>query len=88
MNQILKEAVYSKGTEDQINVLADVGGMNQEERDMLHLMHENKDDQYIQDAMHVSRKSFEKIQVGMRTKLNIAIFRCVDFYMYNGYEGR
>ena len=81
MNQSIKEVVYGKGTDKQINFIAMVGGMNSEETQMFHLIHDGRSDAYIIDTMGLSRKSFKKIEDSMRTKLVVALFECINKYM-------
>ena len=51
MNQVLKDSVYKKGTIRQVDFMAEVGGMNEEERAIFHLIHEGKTDIYIQQEL-------------------------------------
>ena len=81
MNQILKDVVYSKGTQRQVNFMADLGGMNTEERQFFQLVHEGKTDLYIQEELGVTRKTYVRIEESVRAKLLIAIFECINCHM-------
>lgn len=81
MNQHLKECVYNKGTMKQVNFIADVGGMNDEERQVFTHIHNGKTDVYIQDVMCLNRKAYERIEESVRSKMSIAVFECINFYM-------
>lgn len=81
MNQIIKDVVYGKGTQRQIDFMAATGGMNTEEKQVFQLIHEQKTEQYIQDVMGLSRKSYERIEESVRAKLLIAVFECINQHM-------
>lgn len=83
MNQAIKECVYGKGTAEQIAYMARIGGMNEAEKELFEMLHENKTDTYIMDVMGLNRKTYEKIESSMRTKLVIAIFECINNHMNN-----
>lgn len=78
MNQVLKDAVYGKGTRRQVEFMAKLGGMNDEEKAILMLFHEGKTDTYIQLELGLSRKAYERIEEAVRAKLTIAIFTCIN----------
>lgn len=86
MNQILKDTVYGKGTQRQVNFMAEIGGMNEEERQMFQLIHEGKSDIYIQQEMSLSRKAYERIEELVRSKLLIACFECINCHMEEYYN--
>lgn len=81
MNQVLKDAVYNRGNNKQMEFLAKIGGMNEEESELLRLTHIGKSDSYIQDVMNVSRKGYERIVEAVRAKLLLSVFECINFYM-------
>lgn len=81
MNQIIKDVVYGKGTQRQIDFMAATGGMNAEEKQVFQLIHDQKTEQYIQDVMGLSRKSYERIEESVRAKLLIAVFECINQHM-------
>ena len=81
MNQIIKDVIYSKGTQRQIEFMANAGGMNDEEREVFQMIHEGKTDLYIQEEMSLSRKSLDRVVESIRAKLTIAIFHCIDYTM-------
>ena len=79
MNQVLKRTVYQRGTKRQAEFMAAMGGMNQEETNMLLLLHEGRDDTFIQDALGISRSAAELIEESVRAKLLLAVFECINF---------
>ena len=81
MNQALKDAVYNKGTLRQVNFMAAVGGMNEEEKEIFQLIHEGKTDIYIQQELNLSRKAYARIEEAIRAKLLLAVFECINHYM-------
>lgn len=81
MNQILKDTVYGKGTKRQLEFLAHIGGMNEEEYMVLKNIHDRKTDSYIQDTMGLSRKAYDRVEESVRAKLLIAIFECINCHM-------
>lgn len=78
MNQVLKDVVYTLGTQKQVDFVAEVGGMNYEEKMFFQLQHERKSDSYIQDEMCLNRRSFDRIQESVRAKLKLAVFYCIN----------
>lgn len=82
MNQKIKDLIYTKGTQQQINFMAELGGMNEEEKTIFQLFHEGRSDEYIQDTLNISRSAFEKVSMSVRTKLIIAVFDCINYRMY------
>lgn len=82
MNQAVKSAVYGKGTQRQLCFLADTGGMNDEERRLLQMIHDGKGDLDIQETLGLDRKARERVEESVRAKLTIAIFHCIDFTMW------
>lgn len=78
MNQILKNAVYGKGTIEQVRFMAKLGGMNEEEQQLFEMLHKGNSDEYIQDILNVSRRTYERIEESVRAKLTIAIFTCIN----------
>lgn len=81
MNQTIKEVVYKKGSARQINFIAEIGGMDEEETSVFKLIHEGRSDEYIIDVLSLSRKSYKKIEDSMRTKLVVALFECINSHM-------
>lgn len=77
MNQILKR-LYGLGTQKQVDFMAEIGGMNEEEKRLFQLLHERKDDQYIMDDLNLNRRSFGMVQESVRAKLIIAVFYCIN----------
>ena len=78
MNQVLKNSVYRKGTQRHINFMADLGGMNQEERDVFQLLHEGYSDLDIQTEKCMSKSAYESVEEQVRSKLLLAVFDCIN----------
>lgn len=79
MNQVLKDTVYGKGTQKQVDMLAQLGGMNDEETRMLNLFHRGYTETAIKIEMGLSsNNSFARIESAVRAKLTIAIFTCIN----------
>lgn len=78
MNQVLKYTIYGKGTLEQVRFLAKIGGMNEEETQLFELLHNGSPDEYIQDVLGVSRRTYERIEEAVRAKLTIALFTCIN----------
>lgn len=81
MNQNLKDCVYGKGNQKQVDFIAEIGGMNKEEKTVFNLLHEGKSDTFIQDELGVSRSAYIKLEDSVRTKLTVAIFHCINIAM-------
>lgn len=81
MNQTLKDTVYGKGTKRQVEFMAELGGMNEEEKEMFYLIHEGKPDQVIMDCMNLSKRSYARVEESVRAKLLLAIFDCINHRM-------
>ena len=81
MNQILKDTVYGKGTQRQVDFMAQLGGMNEEEKKLFQMIHEGKSEVVIQDLLSLSRKSYERVEESVRAKLLIAVFECILYRM-------
>lgn len=83
MNQILKDTVYGKGTKQQVQLMAEIGGMNEEETTLFMHIHNGLSDITIQEEMGLSRKAYERIEESVRAKLLLAIFECINYYRDN-----
>lgn len=81
MNQNLKDCVYGKGNDEQVDFMAKMGGMNDEEKKFFIMLHKGKSDTFIQDELGISRSAFIKIENSVRSKLCIAIFDCINIAM-------
>ena len=83
MNQALKERFYSNGTQRHIKYVASVGGMTEEETEVLKLLHEKRDDEYIMDALSMDKKRLAQVEkmVGMTTAYALlhAVDVCIKF---------
>lgn len=78
MNQVLQNRVYNRGTKKQAEFLADIGGMNEEERQIFMLLHDGKTELFIQEEVGLSRKAYERIEESVRAKLLLAVFECIN----------
>lgn len=81
MNQVLKDTIYGKGTQRQVDFMASIGGMNEEEKNLFQLIHEGKSDIFIQESMGLSRKSYDRVEESVRAKLLLAVFECINHHM-------
>ena len=79
MNQALKERFYSNGTQRHIKYVSSVGGMTEEETEVLKLLHEKRDDEFMMDALSMDKKRLAQVEkmVGMKTAY--ALLHAVDF---------
>lgn len=78
INKTLKEIVYGKGTIEQIEFLAELGGMTEEETELFKLLHYGKSDLYIMQKLNLSNRPFLKVEQNVRLKLTIAVFTCIS----------
>ena len=79
MNQVLKDCVYGKGTQRQVDLMIMLGGMNEEEAKMLNLLHQGATETAIRMEMGLSsNNSYARIESAVRAKLAIAIFHCIN----------
>lgn len=78
MNQALKYNVYTKGSVKQAEFLAELGGMNREERELFMMLHEGKSDLFIQEELGLTRRSYERVEESVRAKLLLAVFDCIN----------
>lgn len=83
MNQNIKRTVYEKGTIEQVQFMAKLGGMNPAEKQMFLNFHEGKPDNVIYDEMAMDRKAGSRTEKSMREKLLVAVFECINFTMLN-----
>lgn len=81
MNQCLKDTIYGKGTQKQVDFMATLGGMNELETKVFQLIHEGKTDLYIQEELALSRTSYQKVEDSVRSKLLVAVFECITCHM-------
>lgn len=81
MNQILKDAIYTNGTDEQAEFIADMGGLTPAEKEVFLLWHEGESDVYIQITLGLSRKAYDKIADQVRRKTYGAVMQCIDFRM-------
>lgn len=81
MNQILKDVVYGKGTQKQIDFIAEIGGMNEEETKIFNMIHRKVPDEVIQDELGICKNSYRRVEESIRAKLTIAIFECINCHM-------
>ena len=80
MNQILK-SIYQLGNQQQVDFVAKVGGMSNEEKDMLQLLHNGWTDIAIQEELAMSRSKFDEVLDRVRMKLVLAVFDCINYRM-------
>lgn len=78
MNQILKDSVYKLGNNQHVEFLSNVGGMDEEERNVFMMLHKGYSDITIQTDLNLSRKAYDRIERTVRTKLTLALFECIN----------
>lgn len=78
INKTIKQIVYGKGTNEQIDFLAKLGGMNEEETNVFKMLHNGESDIYIMMKTNLSNRSYAKVEQNVRSKLAIAIFTCIN----------
>lgn len=81
MNQILKDAVYNLGTDEQLSFMSSISGMNEEEGDVFRLLHKGKSDIFIQQELGMSKNAYKRIEDSVRKKLSIGVFSCIVYRM-------
>lgn len=86
MNQVIKDLVYRKGSQRQVDFIAELGGMNLEEKKFLQLAHEGQTDLFIQEELGLDKKVFSRVEDLVSCKLNIAVFECINGYMDTYHE--
>lgn len=79
MNQVLKDHVYGMGCEAEIGFISDIGGMTAEEDAIFRMLHKGKTDLFIQEEMGIDKKTLGRIEESIRTKVTVAVIKCVDF---------
>ena len=79
MNQILKNRIYSYGTQKHVDLLAKLGGMNEEETKIFNLNHQGHTDLYIQEEMGISKSCLGRIEESISAKVKIAVFDCLNY---------
>lgn len=83
MNQCLKNTVYGKGCQRQVDFMAEISGMNPDERAVFQMLHERKIDEVIQMELGLSKSAYMQIEESVRAKLLLAVFECINGYMDN-----
>lgn len=78
MNQILKNSIYTLGTQEQLDFLAVTGGMTESERRVLQMLHEDCTDLTIQESLGIPRKQYPSVEQMVRLKLALAVFECIN----------
>ena len=81
MNQYLKDIVYGKGTQRQIDFLAHLGGMTDEEYKVFNLIHQQATDLDIQLEMALDKKTYARVEESVRAKLLLAVFECINCHL-------
>lgn len=78
MNQVIKRVIYTKGTPEQVDYIAKIGGMSDDEREVLRCWHDAKTDLFMQEEIGCDKKALSDIEICTRMKVAIAVFRCID----------
>lgn len=77
MNQILKDCVYTLGSDEEVEFIAMLGGMNDEDKKVFNLLHLNENDLDIQAELGLSKEAYKRIEDSVRKKVLIAVFKCI-----------
>lgn len=78
MNQAIKDNVYKLGNNDHVNFMAFVSGMDDEESQVLMMLHQGCSDITIQNDMGLTRKSYDRIERTVRVKLALGMFQLIN----------
>ena len=78
MNPVIRNRVYGKGNRHHIRYLIDLCGLNETEAKMFQLLHEEKPDTYIEDALGITKPTREALEESISAKLAIGIFTCIN----------
>lgn len=81
MNQVLKHEIYGRGNKHQIEFVAELGGMDEEEKKILSMWHYQKADGYIQDILGFDKKTYGNVESAVRAKTLVAVFDCINTKM-------
>lgn len=79
MNQTLKDRFYSNGNSRHVKYVAKMGGMTDEEADLLKLLNEKRDDRFIMDALSIDKNRLQALEKNVSTKTAYAILHAIDF---------
>lgn len=85
MNQAIKKVIYKKGSKEQIQMMEDLGGMNEEERKLLEFFNREGLDVGACLELGVSQTALADIEEQMRTKMENAIFFCINYTYFHYY---
>ena len=87
MNPVLKDAVYGKGSQEELEFVMRIGGMNTAEKQIVQLWHDNRlNDDGIQLELGLDRKTYERIANNARQKTAIAVMSCIKLAMLGQQE--
>lgn len=78
MNPVVRNRVYGKGNRHHVEFMIELCGFNDLESDMFRLLHEGKSDQYIEDALGITKPTREALESSIGAKLGIGIFECIN----------
>lgn len=81
MNQCLQSCVYTMGNRKQCEYIAELGGMNDEEREIYLMLHEGTTADAIQGLRPIDRKAYEKVEDSIRKKFAVGVIACVTYKM-------
>lgn len=82
MNQAVKDTVYRLGTQTEVDFMAALGGMNDEEKQMFQMWHDGINDLDIQEELGMSKNAFAAVEKRVRNKLLVAVFSCIHYRMF------
>lgn len=79
MNQTLKDRFYSNGNSRHVRYVAKMGGMTNEEADLLKLLNEKRDDHHIMDSLAIDKNRLQALEKSVGIKTAYAILHAIDF---------
>lgn len=83
MNQAIKRSVYQRGNQAQVEFVARLGGMTEEEQRLFKMLHDGLTDLEIQEELALSQKAYNYVEQSVRAKLLLAVFDCINYTMDN-----
>lgn len=78
MNPVVRTRVYGKGNRHHVEFMIKLCGFNDMEASMFRMLHDGKQDQYIEDTLRISKPTREAMENSIGAKLGIGIFECIN----------
>lgn len=77
MNQAVKRAVYTKGTQEDIDYISKISGMTEEEKMVLQMWHDKSTDLDIQEEVSRCKNSMSEVEISVRIKTASTVLMCL-----------